>query len=271
MVLHLIYFSPNGTTKKTVRKISEGFGNFEVIEHDLLLPENRKKKYNFSNNDLVILGMPSAGMLYGKVNEVFDCLNGNNTAMIGVILYGNGYYGKALKEMKKRAEHKGFRITAMGAFIGQHSLNAQIATGRPDKKDEEIQISFGKAIYNKVINNNDIGLSDKVKTGWGNTLGYNALISMRHILPGEYKWTSSMKSKKITDSCVGCGACERSCPVKAIDITTKNFNYNKCIGCGACINHCPKNAIISTSKLVKQVMDNFERNNKARLEPDIFI
>lgn len=271
MVLHLIYFSPNGTTKKTVRKISEGFKNVDIIEHDLLLSENRKRQYNFSKNDVVILGMPSAGMLYGKVHEVFNCLKGDNTPTVGVILYGNGYYGKALQEMKKKAEDKGFVITAMGAFIGQHALDANIATGRPDSKDQQIQLSFGRDIYNKITNREDIKLISKVKTGWGSTLGDNAIITARYILPGEYKLTSGMKSKIIKDTCISCRKCEGNCPVDAIDISKKKFDYSKCIGCNGCINGCPINSIISTSKIMQYVMKRFKRNSRNRLEPDIFI
>lgn len=49
---------------------------------------------------------------------------------------------------------------------------------------------------------------------------------------------------KISDACVGCGACQPVCPVDAIsegDIYT--INADTCIDCGACVSECPSDAI----------------------------
>ncbi len=54
---------------------------------------------------------------------------------------------------------------------------------------------------------------------------------------------------KILKECIGCGKCEKACPVLAISI--KNNNEGKkaqvdneiCLGCGVCVRSCPKNAI----------------------------
>jgi NADH:ubiquinone oxidoreductase subunit F (NADH-binding)/(2Fe-2S) ferredoxin/NAD-dependent dihydropyrimidine dehydrogenase PreA subunit len=45
----------------------------------------------------------------------------------------------------------------------------------------------------------------------------------------------------ITESCVGCGACKKSCPVSAISGTPKNrheINTQVCVKCGACFKVC---------------------------------
>lgn len=49
---------------------------------------------------------------------------------------------------------------------------------------------------------------------------------------------------KISDACVGCGACKEVCPVDAIsegDVYT--INPDVCIDCGACAGECPSDAI----------------------------
>ena len=68
----------------------------------------RKKQYVFGKNDVVIYGSISAGMLFTKAEEIFNCLQGDDTPFIGVISFGNLYYGVALTEMKERAENRGF-------------------------------------------------------------------------------------------------------------------------------------------------------------------
>ena len=49
----------------------------------------------------------------------------------------------------------------------------------------------------------------------------------------------------ISQRCVKCGACESTCPNKAIVEEAKQFaiDYLKCVQCGACISIRPNRAI----------------------------
>jgi iron only hydrogenase large subunit-like protein len=48
------------------------------------------------------------------------------------------------------------------------------------------------------------------------------------------------------EKCIGCVACMKVCPTKAIRIRAERarINFEKCIDCGACLRVCPYNAII---------------------------
>lgn len=51
---------------------------------------------------------------------------------------------------------------------------------------------------------------------------------------------------EITDKCIGCTKCARSCPVNCITGNLKGIHLihqDKCIKCGACFSSCPVNAI----------------------------
>lgn len=52
------------------------------------------------------------------------------------------------------------------------------------------------------------------------------------------------KGYKISENCIGCGACEKVCPQRCIekDIPYK-IRQNNCLHCGACYEKCPVKAI----------------------------
>ena len=49
---------------------------------------------------------------------------------------------------------------------------------------------------------------------------------------------------KITDDCIGCGACASECPVEAITEGDGKYEIdaNTCIDCGNCAEVCPVSA-----------------------------
>ena len=49
---------------------------------------------------------------------------------------------------------------------------------------------------------------------------------------------------KITDDCIGCGACAGECPVGCITEADGKYviNADECLECGACAGVCPVDA-----------------------------
>ena len=67
-------------------------------------------------------------------------------------------------------------------------------------------------------------------------------------LPVSKIWYEIMRKTKnlyVEDSCIGCGLCEKNCPVKAIEIVDKKpvWKKVKCAMCLGCLHRCPKFAI----------------------------
>ena len=60
-------------------------------------------------------------------------------------------------------------------------------------------------------------------------------------------WASNFYAVIDTDTCNGCGICEKRCQVGAVSVSEKKqpaaVDLNRCIGCGVCIPTCPTEAI----------------------------
>ena len=77
------------------------------------------------------------------------------------------------------------------------------------------------------------------------TRGSMQQLKTKLIYPLFKKWGISPSKWKSTNNCIGCGFCERSCPVNNIKMDNNNrpkWN-NNCVSCVACYHICPTNAI----------------------------
>ena len=273
MKVYFIYFSPSGSTLRAMKNVASGMGSVESEWIDMSLPSNRKKKYAFAADDLVVYGTMTGGMLFAPNKEIFACFEGHGAAFAGFGQYGNGYYGVALKQLERRASACGFRVIGIGAFIGQYPLSDAYATHRPDARDAAIQKDFGKKVLEKCLSK-DFSLKAKPHVGWAKKPMGNFVIFVRQfMMKSDYTLPASMKAKEYTDQCIECGKCERDCPTEAINLKARHFDLDRCIACYRCINQCPVGAIKSTSKLMLKSAKDFDKMSGAdvRRECEIFV
>jgi Pyruvate/2-oxoacid:ferredoxin oxidoreductase delta subunit len=70
-------------------------------------------------------------------------------------------------------------------------------------------------------------------------------------------WATNFHAAVNKNTCEGCGNCEDSCQVGAVEISEKEnhttVNLDRCLGCGVCVANCP-NESISLMKKPNEVM-----------------
>lgn len=252
-----IYFSPNASTKEIVLSLGKSIGNYEIEEVNLNTVESRNKKREFKKDELVIIGLPVyADRLPSISNEIFENIRGEGTPIVAVVSYGNRDYGDALLELKDKLESLGMKIISAAAIIGEHCLNTNVATNRPDAEDHKRILEYGNSILEKLRNISDI---EKLQN-----------ISVK----GEYPYhpLKSQRTPQGDERCIQCGQCAKDCPVDAID--TEDFrktDSNICIFCGRCIQVCPTNARDMKDKDFLAFMKKLEEMTEERREIEVFI
>ena len=251
-----MYFSPHGTTKEIVNIIANNIGVNNIEEIDLTMKESRLIKRQFKEDELLIIGVPVyADRLPSMSHEIFENIIGNNTPTVAIVSYGNREYGDSLLELRNELIKTNMKVISAAAVIGQHCLNNNVATGRPDEEDKYKLIQFAKTISDKILHISKIDDVENI------------------IIDGNFPY-QPLKSNHtpIGDSnCIQCGICESNCPVNAIDKNDyRKTNSEICIFCGKCISICPTDARDMKEESFINFMDKLETIAGERKEIKVF-
>ena len=265
-----MYFSATDTTKKVVsgiaQEISENIDREITINNiDFTLPGVRIKPVSFSEEDVVIIGVPVyAGRVPNVLLKYLNSITGNGALAIAVVVYGNRNYDDALIELKDILEFNGFKVIAGGAFIGEHSFSITLGKNRPDENDMALVSDFANQIHTKITTHAEI--QPVVVTG---------IQPYRKYYVPKSKNGSPVDIRKVTpktnSNCIDCKLCVNICPMGSIDAEDVSKLNGICIKCGACIKKCPAKAKYYDDKDYLRHKQELEIEFISRREPEIFI
>ena len=152
--VHLIYFSPTGTTRKVLEAVARGFAADDLEHLDLTCHGATVADSLEIESDFAIIGIPVySGRVPLRAIEALQLVRARNTPAVIIAVYGNRAFDDALLELNDIVRNSGFKPVAAAAFIAEHSFStpaAPIAEGRPDEEDIEKAESFGTIVRERM-------------------------------------------------------------------------------------------------------------------------
>lgn len=256
-IVHQIYFSPTGTTRKIVDAVADGLSPEQVNRYDLTFPADKTGQHIAEG--VVIIGAPVyAGRMPKDFLERVADYKANNLPTVLVALYGNREFEDALVELRDIAIAQGFNVVAAGAFIGEHSystLKRPIAANRPDVDDLSLAVEFGRNISAKIARNN---LSTPQIDG---NVPYKERVKFGGVAP-----------ETDAEICTLCGKCMEVCPVRIIEVANSvTTQAENCIMCSACIKSCPTTARHFNHPMIEEKREWLSKNCSVPKVPRIFL
>lgn len=239
--IHLITFSPTGTTRTAAERIAEGIAeklNLPLSYDDLTLPEGRTAVRKYGREDLLVAGVPVyAGRVPNKIAPEIERLlrAAEGTPAVAIVTFGNRSSGSALREFRDILRKNGFCVFAAGAFAAPHAF-AEIGNEHPTAEDCKMAEQLADAAAGALQSGR--ALSPVVIDGDLPPEPY-------YIPKGEDgKPVNFLKAKPKTDlkRCTHCGTCAKVCPMGSVSSVRPELVEGICIKCQACIISCPKKA-----------------------------
>lgn len=254
----IFYFSATGNCKYVASRIAEATGEaifslgeaFKLKQFQIALEENE------------ILGfvIPTYfGVLPRIVSEFFDkveIIAGNSNYIFLVDTYGF-HYGNLSPELEKllkkkigRAQNADYVIQMVDNWVPQFDLTDQDYVKDAEEKAEKLIAP----VVDKIAARTEV----RVKGEWP--------APMLMMMKAAYRSGSRTKNFSANDSCIGCGLCERQCPMEVIKLRDNRPGWEKdsCTVCLGCLHRCPVNAISYT----KATVGHGQYYNK-KTDPDI--
>ncbi|MBC8224926.1 4Fe-4S binding protein [Candidatus Bathyarchaeota archaeon] len=264
-----VYFSPTGTTRRTVEAIAEGTGLRMADPIDITLPAPREEWDGSTQGDLLVVGVPVySGTIPSHPLDSLHRLTGNGRWAVPVAVYGVRSAEDTVGQLSGLLRTRGFRILAAANFVAEHSYSHDklpLAMGRPNKRDLETAREFGGKIAEKMESHPEELPLESRPLKYGENYRRKREDWPENRRPGSTTRVSDYDEER----CIKCNICVESCPSGAIDPEKYAIDDANCIRCFACSRVCPTG--VRMTQLSPRAMTFFTDLLDAKKEPEIFI
>lgn len=240
----IFYFSQSGNSLYAAKKIASSIGNTTLIS----IPEavyNNQYKYDHYERIGFIMPLYFMGMPVIVRDFISRLEISKNSYCFSIVTQaltkGRVFYDIDKLLMGKCAQISFSKyITFPDSYIkwaegpNKNAINKKI-----ERADKDLELAA-----DKILN------EEKFREKEGTILrGCSLLVYSIW----KRKLKSMGKNFKVSNSCIGCGICEKTCPTRNIKLKEEKPVWsNKCGDCMACVQHCPKKAIYFNSRTVSK-------------------
>ena len=236
----IFYFSGTGNSFYVARRIAAAENGNPISMAQAI----REDKLDFDVNEGDPLGFVFPIYYYTVPSIVADFIQqarfngaGEGNYTYAAVTCG-GTTGNGMRRFGKLLKERGLTLDAGFNIVMPDNYNILFDLLTPQDKVADLLEKCEKYIDKSIESISRCEKSFKLRTGPVPWLT-SALMSR------VYELARSTRPFHATDKCIGCGLCERSCPIGTIELRDDRpiWKAKKCSQCLACLHRCPERAI----------------------------
>lgn len=248
----IFYFTGTGNSLYVAKEICNSFGQVDIVAIPQAVDRQEFDYEDYSQVGFVIplyfMGMPV------MVKDFIDKIHIPNATYIFSVVTRAYTKGLVFTEINKSLMKQGKNLN-YGKYISFPDCYIRWDQAHAEESQQKV---FKKATNQLEIMKQEL-LGEKMcidKEG----IIINATSSVINKI-WKARLSSINKTFKVSEDCIQCGICVRTCPAKNIKLDGKVLKWDrKCQDCMACVQSCPHNAIYFNAKT---------KNKKRYINPNI--
>lgn len=248
----VLYFTGTGNSKFIAETIANELGD-EILSINEYLKEGKKEIIDVGNR--IILVTPTYSWRVPRiVSDWIIKTNFKGSKKIWFVMNCGNDIGNACKYNKKICREKDFKYMGTAEIVMPENYIAMFAI--PSKEESRKIIENAKPLIGNIIQQ----ISDEKEF---NPPKNNIIRDFMSSVVNRVFYPLCVKAKPFyaNNKCIGCGKCEKKCPLNNINLINKKPIWgNNCTHCMACISYCPTEAIEYGRHSVGKRRYNFENS-----------